>query len=78
MPREHAQAAPGVSAQGFATDLVRLGITCGVDVRDAVALLVPADDQSADRLADQEVRQAAIEMGRARGFARVAVIVEER
>jgi hypothetical protein len=78
MPREHPLAASGESAEGFASDLARLGISCGVDVRDAVALLVPADDHSADRFADPEVRQAAIEIGRARGFVRVALIIGDR
>ncbi len=78
MRHEHLSAVSGESGRSFASDLAGLGITCGVDVRDAVALVMPADDQSADRFADQEVRRAALEMGRARGIARVALIIEGR
>ncbi len=78
MRHERPSAASGESSHGFASDLARLGISCGVDVRDAVALVMPADDQSADRFADQEVRRAVLEMGRAHGIARVALVVEDR
>jgi hypothetical protein len=78
MRLEGMPAASEASAHGFASDLAGLGITCGVDVRDAVALVMPADDQSADRFADQEVRRAVLEMGRAHGMARVALIIEDR
>jgi len=78
MRLDPAPVASGEAAQGFAGDLGRLGIQCGVDVRDAVVLLMPADDQSADRFADLDVRRTVLEMGRARGFARVALVIGDR
>ena len=75
MPLERVVAAAGDPARCVQTELARLGIRCGVDVRDAVALVIPADDDSADRFAAEDVRCKVLEIGRAHGFARVALVV---
>jgi hypothetical protein len=66
---------PEDRARAFAADLTQLGIECGIDVQESVAFLVPAAAGAEARLADPEVRQAVLAMGRARGFLRVALIV---
>ena len=63
------------AVRAFASDLARLGMHCGVEVQDAVALITPIDEPSADRFADQDLRRAVVECGRMHGFMRVALII---
>ena len=75
MPRERVATTREEAASAFATDLARLGIACEVDVREAVALVRAADERSADRFADPDVRHAVLTVGRTHGFARVALLI---
>jgi hypothetical protein len=62
-------------ARAFAAGLTGLGVECSIDVHVSVAFLVPGAADAEARLADPELREAILTMGRAHGFPRVALIV---
>ena len=53
--------------------LEALDVRCTVQARERLAVLVPADEQSARRLADPAVRREVVARATAAGFTHVAV-----
>ena len=62
-------------ADAFAAELAGLGIQCAVTIREGVALVTPLDEQSANRFANQELRQTVLAVGRTIGVARVGLLL---
>ena len=60
-----------MNAAALEADLRALGITCAVEGRERLAILIPLDDD--DRLADHSVRLEAVRLAELHGFTHLAL-----
>jgi hypothetical protein len=60
-----------VNAAALEADLRSLGVSCTVEARESLALLVPNGDPG--RLAASDVRREVVRLAEARGFTHIAI-----
>jgi hypothetical protein len=60
------------NATALATGLAQLGLTCAIEARGKLVLLMP-DQESVLKLADETLRRAALTLAKEHGFTHAAI-----